>query len=217
MSLWSFGQSVALSQDPYPEFTVIIREPVQMDKDEIVRLTKSLGEGWAYPHVQRVSRLAEHISGTLPYNPDWFWYAAHLHDWGAFPRYRLPGVDHALRSHQVAESEILPGCGLSAEAVAVILEAIERHDYRDPRPVDSSEALLLREADFLDFLGPVGVAREFAWGPNDLAQVIQRIRGRIAGIRGRFTLPLAEEIAGQRILEMKSLLARLEADSEGYL
>lgn len=199
------------------ELTKIIREPVQMDKDEIVLLTKSLGEGWAFPHVQRVSRLAERISGSLSYHPDWFWYAVHLHDWGAFPRYRLPGVDHALRSRQVAESEVLPGCGLPAEAVAVIVEAIEKHDYRDPRPVDSHEALLLREADFLDFLGPVGVAREFAWGPNNLARVIERIRARIAGIRGRFVLPLAQEIAESRILEMENLLIRLEEDSEGYL
>lgn len=192
-------------------------DPIQMNRAEIERLTKTFGEGWAFPHVQRVSRLAERISGSLSYNPDWFWYAAYLHDWGAFPRYRLPGVDHALRSRQVAESEILPACGLPAEALPVILEAIEKHDYRDPRPVNSTEALLLREADFLDFLGPVGVAREFAWGPNDLGKVIQRIRGRIAGVRGRFTLPLAQEIAEQRILEMESLLIRLEEDSQGYL
>ena len=190
---------------------------LSMNKNEIERLTQSLGEGWAYPHVQRVIRLAGRISGSLSYHADWFWYAAYLHDWGAFPTYRLPGVDHALRSSQVAESEILPGCGLPNEAVTVILEAIERHDYRDTRPVSSPEALLLREADFLDFLGPVGVARDFAWGPNNLAQVIQRLRGKMTVIRGRFSLPLAQEIAEQRLLEMENLLSRIEADSEGYL
>ena len=195
----------------------IISESVQMDKEEIIRLTKSFGEGWAFPHIQRVSRLAERISENLPCQTEWFWYAVYLHDWGAFPHYRLPGVDHALRSRQVAESEVLPGCGLPAEAVTVILDAIERHDYRDPRPVTSNEGLLLREADFLDFLGPLGIVREFAWGPNNLARVIHRIRSRMEGIRGRFTLPLAQEIAEQRILEMENLLTRLEEDSEGFL
>jgi uncharacterized protein len=188
-----------------------------MTRDEIETRTKSLGEGWAYPHVRRVLRLAERIAGSLPYNPDWFWYAAYLHDWGAFPHYRQAGVEHALRSRQVAESEILPGCGLPPQALAVILEAIERHDYRDPLPVDSNEALLLREADFLDFLGPLGVAREFAWGPNNLGKVIQRIRARITGIRGRFSLPLAQALAEQRFAEMEQLLRRIEEDGEGHV
>lgn len=188
-----------------------------MNTDDIEELTKTWGERWAYPHVQRLIRLAQNISGALPYHPDWFWYAAQLHDWGAFPHYRLPGVDHALRSRQIAETDILPACELPEEAVAVILEAIERHDYRDLRPVTSNEALLLREADFLDFLGPVGVARDFAWGPNDLEKVINRIRSRIAGIRGRLTLPKAQAIAEQRIIEMEHLLCRIEEDSEGSL
>jgi len=189
----------------------------RMTKDEIENITKICGEGWAYPHIQRVIRLAERIAGALSYRPDWFWYAGYLHDWGAFPHYRLPGIGHALRSRQIAEKDILPACGLSTEAVEVILEAIERHDYRDPHPVKHTEALLLREADALDFLGPLGIARDFAWGPNDLGQVMRRIRGRIVGIRGRFSLPAAQEIARQRIIQMENLLRQIEEASEGYL
>jgi hypothetical protein len=38
-------------------------------------------------------------------------------------------------------------------------------------------------------LGVVGVAREFAWGPNTLSVCYERILARCAGLAGRFTLP----------------------------
>jgi hypothetical protein len=41
----------------------------------------------------------------------------------------------------------------------ILLETIELHDYRDMRPTQSNEALLLREADMLEFLGLIGMAR----------------------------------------------------------
>jgi uncharacterized protein len=189
----------------------------RLDQASIEALTRTQGEGWGYAHVCRVMALAGLIAGDLDYHPDWFWYAAHLHDWGAFSCYRQPGVDHALRSRQIAESEVLPRCDLPLDAVPVILEAIERHDYRDPRPASSPEALLLREADFLDFLGPVGVARELAWGSNDIGRALQRVRDRIEGVRGRFTLPQARRLAEARIAEMEALLRRLQEDSFGYL
>ena len=184
---------------------------------EIEQMTRERGEGWAYPHARRLLALAEQIAGGLNYQRDWLAYAALLHDWGAFPSYRQPGVDHALLSKEIAEREILPFTGLPPAAISAILAAIELHDYRDLRPATCPEALLLREADMLDFLGPLGVAREFAWGPNNLQKVITRIHARMAGIRGRFTLPIAQEMAEQRLGEMQALLERLNQESFGFL
>lgn len=186
-------------------------------QEKIIDMTRTLGEGWAYPHVRRVLALGQTIAGELNYDPKIFWYAAYLHDWGAFSKYRQEGVDHALRSKQVAEGEVLPFTGLGQKAISIILDAIEHHDYRDEAPVQSAEALLLREADFLDFLGLVGLAREFAWGPNDLRKVVNRAQARIKGIRGRFQLPAAQALAEERIAEMEHLLRRMEEDSQGFL
>ena len=184
---------------------------------EIERMTREQGEGWAYPHVQRVLVLGEQIAGNLAYQRDWFWYAAFLHDWGAFPCYRQSGIEHALRSREIAECEILPYTSLPPAAIGPVLEAIERHDYRDQRSTTCPEALLLREADFLDFLGPLGIAREFAWGPNNLAKVITRINARMTAIRGRFTLPAAQAMAEIRFRDMEALLAQLDQESFGFL
>ena len=172
----------------------------------IEAMTRTDGEGWGQAHARRVLALAERIRGDLRYDHEAFAYAVMLHDWGAFPRYRLPGVDHALRSRQVAEWEILPQTTLSEDQRMLVLDAIELHDYRDTRPVATPEALLLREADFLDFLGVIGIAREFAWGPNDLPRCYERIVARRDALRGRFTLPRAQAIAEQRFATMQATL-----------
>ena len=159
------------------------------------KLTAQDGEGWGLAHVRRVMELAGWIGVGIPHDALALSVAVALHDWGAFPRYRVPGLDHALRSRQIAETDILPRMGLSPSVNEIVLEAIEKHDYRDLRPMISNEALLLREADMLDLIGMVGIAREFAWGPNDLDICQRRIHARLEGVRGRLTLPRAKEIA----------------------
>lgn len=188
-----------------------------MNLREVETLTIECGEAWGISHVRRVLDLIEQIGIGIAYDWEAVQYAAYLHDWGAFPRYKLPGVDHALRSREIAEMEILPHTSLSEAAKSAILEAIAKHDYRCMEPVGSVEALLLREADFLDFLGVVGIAREFAWGPNNLQKCYDRILSRIAGVRGRFTIPAAQALASQRIAEMEPFLARLVEESRGNL
>lgn len=184
---------------------------------EIEQLTRDEGEQWGYPHARRVLALSEVIGVDLPYDGVTFAYAVMLHDWGAFPRYRLQGVDHALRSRQIAESRILPQTTLTPAQRVLALEAIELHDYRDTRPAPTVEALLLREADFLDMLGIIGFAREFAWGPNDLPLCASRLRGRLETLRGRFTLPTARQLAAARIAELQDALDQLEAEGFGHL
>src|ERR1041384_6707614 len=88
--------------------------------------------------------------------------------------------------------EILPHLDLTSTQKDILLEAIELHDYRDTRPVQSKEALLLREADMLEFLGMIGIAREFARGPKNLETSYKRILSRRYGIEGRFTIARAQ-------------------------
>lgn len=187
------------------------------DLPQVQVATLDCGEAWLGPHVRRVLWLAGEIAGELRYDAELLAWAAHLHDWGALARYRLPGSDHALRSRQIAENEILPSSPLDALQRAVVLEAIARHDYRHPHPPDASEALLLREADALDLLGAIGIAREFAWGPNDLAACLRRICARRDDIPPMLKLPLAQALAAKRVAEMDDFLVRLVAESAGSL
>lgn len=189
----------------------------QLTLDEVIQMTMQVGEDWAIAHAKRLIELVKQISGDLPYDAHVMALAAYMHDWGAFPKYMKKDVEHAVRSRQVVESDILPHLPLTADQKAILLETIELHDYRDMRPTKSNEALLLREADMLEFLGMIGMAREFARGPKNVETCYKRILSRRNGIQNRFTLPLAQEIARVRLERMEICLGWLAEESFGVL
>jgi HD superfamily phosphodiesterase len=189
----------------------------QLTLDNIIQMTLQVGENWAVAHAKRLLELIKQIGEDLPYDPYVMQLAAYMHDWGAFPVYIQKGVEHAVRSRQVVEAEVLPRLDLTATQKEILLEAIELHDYRDTRQTQSNEALLLREADMLEFLGMIGMARDLARGPRNVQIGYRRILDRRYGIEGRFTLPRAKQIAEVRIERMGQCLQWLYEESFGIL
>jgi HD superfamily phosphodiesterase len=189
----------------------------QFTLDDIIQMTMRVGEDWAVAHAKRLIELIKQIGTDLPYDSHIVELAAYLHDWGAFPKYMQKGVEHAVRSRQVVEAEILPCLDLNSTQKTILLETIELHDYRDLRPTQSNEARLLREADMLEFLGMIGMARDFARGPRNVEVCYKRILSRRDDIQGRFTLPCAQEIARLRIERMEKSLQWLNEESFGVL
>lgn len=185
--------------------------------DDLIQKTQEIGDNWAVAHAKRLLALIKQIGTGISYDEHVIALAAYMHDWGAFPKYIQKGVEHAVRSRQVVSVEILPHLDLIAEQKVILLETIELHDYRDPRPPQSSEALLLREADMLEFLGMIGMARELARGPKNLETCYKRILSRRYGIQGRFTIPRAQEIAQLRLERMETSLNWLLEESFGTL
>ena len=184
---------------------------------DIVAMTREVGESWAVAHAERLLALVEVIGAEVPHDPEVLQIAAYVHDWGAFPAHRQPGVEHAERSREVVAAQLLPRLDLSVEQAGTLLEAIALHDYRDRREPGSGEALLLREADMLDFLGAIGIARDFARGPKDLPPSVRTIQERHDTIRGRLTLPEARRIAVIRDAHAQAFLAALDEDGMGHL
>jgi HD superfamily phosphodiesterase len=189
----------------------------QLTLDDIIQMTFDVGEDWAVAHAKRLIELGKEIGADISYDHHIFALAAYLHDWGAFSKYAQRNVEHAIRSRQVVESEIIPQLDLTPPQKDALLEAIELHDYRDTRPVTSKEALLLREADMLEFLGMIGMARDFARGPRNVETCYKRILSRRNEIQGRFTLPQAREIANIRLARMETSLEWLLEESFGVL
>ncbi|MGZ9223593.1 MAG: hypothetical protein ACXW4Q_15920 [Anaerolineales bacterium] len=189
----------------------------QLTLDDIIQMTLQAGENWAVAHAKRLLELIQQIGVDLPYDFHIMEFATYMHDWGAFSRYIQKDVEHAIRSRQVVEMEILPRLDLTSAQKSILLETIELHDYRDTRPTKSNEALLLREADMLEFLGMIGMARDFARGPRDVKASYRRILDRRYGIEGRFTLPRARQIAQVRFERMEQSLQWLSEESFGIL
>jgi len=189
----------------------------QLTLDDILQMTLQAGENWAVAHARRLLELIGQIGVDVPHDPYVMQLATYMHDWGAFPCYIQKGVEHAIRSRQVVEAEILPRLELAPAQTDILLEAIELHDYRDMRPTKSSEALLLREADMLEFLGMIGMTRDFARGPRNLEACYRRVLDRRYGIQGRFTIPRARQIAQVRLERMEQALQWLNEESFGIL
>lgn len=189
----------------------------QLTLDDIIQMTFQAGEGWAVPHAKRLVELVRQIGPGISYDSCVMELAAFLHDWGAFPVYFQKDVEHALRSRQVVESDILHRLPLTADQKKILLETIELHDYRDMRSTKSNEALLLREADMLEFLGMMGMARDFARGPRNVETCYKRILSRSDVIQNRFTLPRAKEIAKVRLERMEISLGWLVEESFGVM
>lgn len=217
LALWSERTIKRIALSNYVSRKVSFDMVTQLTLDDVIQMTLDVGEEWAVTHAERLLRLIDQIGQDLPYNQDVMELAAYMHDWGAFPVYIQHGVEHAVRSRQVVETEILPQLDLTPAQKEILLETIELHDYRDSRPTKSNEALLLREADMLEFLGMIGMARDFARGPKNVETCYKRILSRRRDIQGRFALPCAQEIAQVRLERMETCLQWLKEEGFGML
>ena len=185
---------------------------MDIDREEIARLTEKYGGAWGINHTHRLLKLIALIGESEKYDADVVWLAAHLHDWGGYPQWARKGMDHALRSGQVAESFLLEK-GYPEDLVQHVLECIELHHTGGPDR--SLEAILLCDADALDFLGVVGVLRDFSKNPQDLRRAYEVTRQRREKLFGMICLPRAKAMAAERIRQMDTLLAQFERDSFG--
>jgi uncharacterized protein len=184
-----------------------------IDKDEIIRLTEEYGGPWSINHTRPLLHLISIIGAGKEYDEEVVWVAAHLHDWGGYPKWSQTGADHALRSRQIAE-EFLVEKGYPPELITPILECIKSHHGSDPRR--RIEALLLSDADALDFLGVVGVLRDFSKKPADFRKAYEIVQGRKEKLRHSICLESSREMAARRLETMQKLLDTFEEETFGF-
>lgn len=175
---------------------------------------------WGYEHGIRDYQLAMQIAQAEGVSADEevLFAAGLLHDMGGFVPYEKEGVDHALRSTQVVES-ILGPAGFPMEKLEAVKQAILTHSYYEKAKPQTPEAVLLHDADTLDFMGAIGVARLLAVAGKEkglddpktsvalLTKFAKDLRGKIYG--GIFSQKLAEE----RTQEMKVFLKAVEVET----
>lgn len=181
-------------------------------KEELVRLTFEYGGEWGMNHTNRLLRLIEAIDRGLTYDKDVVWVAAHMHDWGGYSPWKQEGVDHAVRSRQVAD-DFLASKGYPEEFIQKVGECIETHHQGSPER--NIEAILLSDADALDFLGVIGILRDFAKKPKALREAYDTTQKRKKNLPGILCLEASRELAGPRVSEMEEFLARFEEETFG--
>ena len=143
--------------------------------------------------------------------------AAYLHDMGGIPPYAKAGVDHGDRSIQLVDS-VLRDAGFPRQKAALVKEIIDHHQYY--RPADTLEvAKLFRDADILDFLGAIDIARILSLTTRekfapDLPHAVEAIRQNMLQMPGLLQTAAAKREGERRVAEMRRYLDDLASETD---
>ncbi|HYG46965.1 MAG TPA: HD domain-containing protein [Allosphingosinicella sp.] len=176
---------------------------------------KLLHPAWGWRHSERDFLLARQIAREegLAIDEDILFAAAFLHDSGAIPPFAKEGVDHAVRSAELAEP-LLRKVGFPMAKFPAVKAAITGHMY-DQKAGASDEAVVLHDADALDFLGATGIARRLAvtGDARDMDSVFERLQLVYRDIPGRLVTSAAKRMAIPRLVAMQAFFEQLKRET----
>jgi len=136
-------------------------------REEVKALMKSQSPSHDWTHVERVLQNALHIGKIEGADLEIVELSALLHDIARDKDATTTGTGtacHAVEGAKMAE-EILKKHNYPDEKIKAICHCIEAHRFRDPTlPPKTLEAKVLFDADKLDVLGAIGVARTYSFG-----------------------------------------------------
>lgn len=150
-----------------------------------------------------------------------------FHDVVNLPKDHPERAQAATRSAAIARAE-LAAFGLSTEALERVEEAIRGHSYSAGAQIRSIEAQLVRDADRLDAIGAIGLARMFLVGGqlhrpimhpsdplatdrplDDLAYSLDHLPRKLLRLADAMCTPTGRALAQQRHAYMQGFLAQL--------
>ncbi|MEO8501983.1 MAG: HD domain-containing protein [Vicinamibacteria bacterium] len=174
---------------------------------------------WGVSHSERDYLLASRLAAEskLTIDTDVLFAAAFLHDVGAFDAFRKDGVDHTDRAAELVP-DILASAGFPAAKLPQVQDAVRNHMYYRAN-AGGPEAIVLHDADTLDFLGNIGIARILSlttrhrWA-TDLATAVKTLDGFNTDLPPKLMTNAARNMAPARVAESKAFLESLKAETE---
>ncbi len=176
-----------------------------------------LHPAWGWQHSERDYRMALRIArgDHLKVDKDALFAAAFLHDMAAF-RPCAKRMEHG-KCAALQSPAILKSVGFPVQKIAIVQQAEIGHMYYS-NPGKSPTAIVLHDADSLDFLGDIGAARVIsltgAKSPS-FAPAIKTLRGFLTSIPPRLITRTARRIGKKRAAELKAFLDTLEKETYG--
>ena len=168
------------------------------------------GHGW--DHVERVRALSRIIAEELGGGVDTevLDIAAILHDVGR----ALSPENHAEASARFAE-RLLRALGYPEDRIGRVVEAIRSHSFSSGRRPRSIEAAILSDADKLDALGAVGIARVFMYSGahgRGIEESIRHFYEKILKLPSLMLTKPGRRMAEERVRIVKLFLEELEKE-----
>jgi uncharacterized protein len=127
-------------------------------------------------HVMRVYNICINLAKRRKIDREVLEAATLLHDIGGDKELAdISGkTDHAVESAKMAKP-ILEKLGYSDDKILKIQDCIISHRYKTNNKPKSLEAKLLFDADKLDALGAIGIARSFVWVGRNNASIYKKV------------------------------------------
>jgi hypothetical protein len=175
---------------------------------------------WGASHSLRDYELAKELAAAdkVTLDDDVLYAAAYLHDVAAFAPFKKQGVDHQDQAASLVES-LLAGTGFPMTEIEAVRGAIRTHMYaRDPV---GPEAIYLHDADALDWLGAIGVARIFgvvdpAGGLPDGPAAAEWLAKNLADVPPRIVSNAGKARMAPRVRELEEFLRSLRGQTSQF-
>lgn len=181
-------------------------------------------------HVERVVSTARRLAQTEDAHLEVVVPAAWLHDCVVVPK-DSPDRAHASQRAAQAAGAFLRNAGFPERWIAPIEHAIAAHSYTADIPPDTVEAKVVQDADRLDALGAVGIARCFMVGgdlghalyhpddpfcknrsPDDSTYSIDHFYAKLLDLPGTMKTDAGQAEADRRVQFMRSYLEELSTE-----
>lgn len=178
---------------------------------EYVRATLDRPGSHGFDHIGRVTAMCERIGREEHADMRILIPAALLHDI-ARPLEKERGIPHEQEGARMAE-EFLRSIGYDSDRIPAITHAIRAHRYRSTEKPASPEAQILSDADKLDAMGAVGIARTFMRAGEHNGSIhdgIGHFRDKLLNLPDLMYTGTARRIAGERSAFLLRFLEALE-------
>ncbi len=171
---------------------------------------------WGWQHSERNYRIALELAqgDGLHVDTDVLFAAAFLHDMSAFMPCKNTKLEHGECAAQQSGA-ILSAAGFPMAKFAAVQAAERGHMYYS-NPGTQPEAIVLHDADSLDFLGDIGAARMISLtGENaeSFARAVKTLRAFLSDIPPHLITKTAQAMGAQRSAELRRFLDALDAET----
>jgi HD superfamily phosphodiesterase len=182
---------------------------------EMEELLLSLGGSYMLNHAKRTLHISKILAEkeNIEYNLDILIFACYFHDISAYPPYRPEGkFDHALESSKIIP-KLAKDFGYDDANIEIIIEAVKYHDKANMG--EYNETKLVRNADGIDYLGYMAVARDFSKSPTNMKNAIDALKKHRQDFAAIIELDYAKKLAESRIKEIDNFIKMFEEESFG--
>jgi hypothetical protein len=173
---------------------------------------------WGFSHSQRDYALAKSLADSdhVTLDDDVLFAAAYLHDMAAFDTWAEAKQEHGDTAAAKIDL-VLAGTDFPMAKIDAVRAAIRAHMYY--RDAASPEARYLHDADALDWLGAIGIARLIALvdskgGKPTGPDMIKGIERNMAAVPPRVFTPAGKAQIAPRIAEEKAFLDALRRETD---